>query len=176
MAKNIFLVGFMGCGKSFVGKHLATQLNMQFVDIDQIIENTEGVSISQIFAEKGESFFRNLEHQTLRRYTDMQNFCIATGGGAPCFHNNMALMNEHGITIYLKTSPFLILERLQMAGELEKRPLLRGKTSDEILTFIQDKIQERSRFYEEAQIIIEQKNNNIEELLQQILFQIKSFF
>lgn len=176
MAKNIFLVGFMGCGKSFVGKHLATQLNMQFVDIDQVIENNEGESIAQVFAEKGESFFRNLEHHTLRQYVDMQNFCIAMGGGAPCFHHNMTLMNENGITIYLKTSPHLILERLQAVGELEKRPLLRGKTSDEILTFIQAKIQERSRFYEQAQIIIEQKNNNIEELLQQILFEIKSIF
>lgn len=166
----------MGCGKSFVGKYLAAQLNMQFIDIDQIIEHTEGVSIAQIFSEKGENFFRKVEHQTIKQYTSLQNFCIATGGGAPCFHDNMQMMNQHGITIYLKTIPQLILQRLQTAGEIEKRPLLRGKTSDEILTFIQDKIQERSRFYEQAKIIVSQTNNDIDTLLQKLLFSIQSTF
>lgn len=166
-------MGFMGCGKSFLGKQIAKKLNMQFVDFDQIIETTEGVSIATIFAEKGESFFRQLEHQTLLQYIEPQNFCIATGGGTPCFYDNINIMNEKSITIYLKTSPELIFQRLKTAGEIEKRPLFKNKTSTEVLAFIEAKMQERTHFYEQAQIIIAQNDNDTEKIIHQILKIIK---
>ena len=151
---KIFLVGFMGCGKSYVGKRLATKFGFQFVDIDNIIENTEGSTIAQIFANQGETFFRQLESDTLKRLEKWDNIVIATGGGAACFHDNMQWMNEKGVTIYLKATPELLLSRLK--SETEHRPILNGRTDLDLLEFIEMKLAERSQFYERALVTVEQ--------------------
>ena len=144
----------MGCGKSYVGKRLAAKFGFQFVDIDNIIENTEGVTIAQIFANQGETFFRQLESDTLKRLEKWDNIVIATGGGAACFHDNMQWMNEKGVTIYLKATPEMLLSRLK--SETEHRPILNGRTDLDLLHFIENKLAERAQFYEKAAVVVEQ--------------------
>lgn len=144
----------MGSGKSYIGRPLAAKLSFQFVDVDNIIENTEGVKIARIFENKGETYFRQLESDILRGLGKWDDIVIATGGGAACFHKNMDWMNEQGVTIYLKASPELLLSRLN--NETHKRPLLAGRTDADLLHFIESKIAERAIFYEKATLIIEQ--------------------
>lgn len=148
----------MGCGKSYVGRPLAAKLGFQFVDVDDIIEHTEGVTIAQIFENKGETYFRQLESEILRGLGKWENIVIATGGGAACFHQNMDWMNEQGVSIYLKATPELLLSRLKT--ETHKRPLLAGRTDADLLNFIENKIAERSPFYEKASLIIEQVSDS----------------
>jgi shikimate kinase len=151
---KLFLVGFMGCGKSYVGRLLAAKFGFLFVDVDSIIENTEGVTIAQIFEDRGEAAFRQLESDTLRGLKKWDNIVIATGGGAACFHNNINWMNENGVTIYLKATPTLLLSRLK--NETHHRPILGGRTDDDLLHFIESKVAERKQYYEQAAFIIEQ--------------------
>jgi shikimate kinase len=154
---KLFLVGFMGSGKSYLGKILAQKLGFLFVDLDSLIENTEGGPVSEIFERQGETYFRNIESERLQGLQKWDEVVIATGGGAACFNDNMKWMNENGITIYLKTNPHLLLERL--TPEVEKRPLLRGKSSEELLDFIETKVSEREQFYTQAAIIVEQNED-----------------
>jgi shikimate kinase len=166
---KIYLIGFMGSGKTFVGKQLAQLLDYLFVDTDNLIENTEGVTVAQLFENKGEAAFRKIESERLKGLSKWDNIIVATGGGAPCFHDNMTFINNSGITVYLKTNPQLLLERL--IPELEHRPLLRGRSEVELLAFIETKVAEREAFYGQADLIIHQENNeqNIaEEILKMI--------
>jgi shikimate kinase len=163
---KIFLIGFMGSGKTYLGKQLASKLGFLFVDVDSIIENTEGVTIAQLFDNQGETHFRKIESERLQGLGKWDEVIISTGGGAPCFHENMEWMNAHGITVYLKTDPNLLLNRLK--SETESRPLLRGKTDAELLEFIKNKVRERTPFYEKAKIIVEQ-NEDGEEIIFEIL-------
>lgn len=153
----MFLIGFMGCGKSYIGRLLAAKLGFQFVDADTVIENTEGVKIAQIFVDKGEPYFRKIESETLRGFQKWDNMVVATGGGAPCFHNSMDWMNENGITVYLKASPELLLSRLK--NEANHRPILGGRTDDDLLHFIEQKLEERNPFYTQATLTIEQEGD-----------------
>jgi shikimate kinase len=163
---KIFLIGFMGSGKTYLGKQLASKLGFLFVDVDSIIENTEGVTIAQLFDNQGETYFRKIESERLQGLGKWDEVIISTGGGAPCFHDNMDWMNAHGITVYLKTDLNLLLNRLK--SETENRPLLRGKTDAELLEFIKNKVRERTPFYEKAKIILEQ-NEDGEEIIFEIL-------
>lgn len=151
MKKKIYLVGFMGCGKSYMGKAMAQSLGWEFLDMDDFLEANEGMTISQIFAEGGESLFRELEKNYLQATYDFENTVIATGGGAPCFFDNMDWMNANGTTIYLDTPVAVLVERLKK--ETAHRPLLANKTSAELSEFIQQKLLERAPFYEQASTI-----------------------
>lgn len=151
MEKNIYLVGFMGCGKSFMGKALAQSLGWEFLDMDDFLEANEGMTISQIFAEGGESLFRELEKSYLHATYDFENTVIATGGGAPCFFDNMDWMNTNGTTIYLDTPVTILVERLKK--ETAHRPLLANKTKEELSDFIQQKLVERAPFYKKSTTI-----------------------
>ena len=153
--KNIYLLGFMGCGKSYMGKSLAQQLGWEFLDMDDFLEANEGMTISQIFAEGGETLFRKLEQNYLHATYDFSETVIATGGGAPCFFDNMDWMNQNGQTIYLKTPVSILVERLKK--ETTHRPLLAGKTTVELSQFIRNKLVERSPFYEQARVIFDYK-------------------
>ena len=154
---KIFIIGFMGSGKSHVGQQLAQLLDYLYVDTDNLVENTEGSPIAELFDAKGEAAFRAIESNALKGLSKWDNIIVATGGGAPCFHDNMAFINNSGISVYLKTDAELLLERLK--SEAQKRPLLRGRSEAELLAFINSKIAERAVFYEQADIVIEQKNN-----------------
>lgn len=109
----LFLVGYMGCGKSSIGRPLAKRLGMQFVDMDTEIERRCGMSVRDFFAAHGEQEFRRYEHEMLQELTQAENTVVATGGGVPCFFDNMSLMNAAGITIYFKLSPEKLAARLE---------------------------------------------------------------
>jgi shikimate kinase len=151
--QRIFLIGYMGAGKTTIGKKLATQLNLEFVDLDRFIEKRYNKSISQIFFEKGETQFRAIEMNLLNEIADFENVVISTGGGAPCFHNNMQRMNETGITIYLKVSIEELSRRLEYCKN--SRPLLKNKSADELKKFVAENLSERERFYNQASIVFE---------------------
>lgn len=151
---HIFLLGFMGCGKTHWGRLLAEKTAMPFLDLDDWITQNAGKSIAHIFAEKGESGFRVLERDALQALADLPASIIATGGGTPCFFDNLDWMNEIGTTIYLNTSPTLLAERLHR--EKEFRPLLAKVQDDDLQDFIAKKLAERERFYLQAKVVLEQ--------------------
>ena len=152
----ICLVGFMGSGKSYVGERLATQMNYNFIDLDTYIADNEKLTISDIFQKEGENTFRAKENKYLKVLFDEKNTVIATGGGTPCFHDNMNLMCQNGITIYLYANNTILFSRLK--NERAKRPLIANTTDEELLKIIETKVAERSSIYEQAEAIFEIKN------------------
>jgi shikimate kinase len=146
---RIFLIGYMGSGKTTIGKLLAHKMGYSFVDMDAHIEEKYFKTISQMFAEKGEDEFRQLEQKSLHEVAEFENVIIATGGGAPCFFDNMEFMNERGLTIYLKLTANELAERLELIGT-SKRPLLAGKNSVELREFIAEGLAKREPYYEKA--------------------------
>lgn len=150
MHKPIFLVGFMGSGKSHVGIKLADYLYCPFTDLDQQIEALTKKSIRQIFAENGEAWFRLLERRALHNTLYKTPGIIATGGGTPCFFDNMEWMNKRGVVIFLDPSEEVLHQRLWKGRT--KRPLLNGLSSEELQSFIQKKMKERRPFYEKASV------------------------
>jgi shikimate kinase len=146
----IFLIGFMGCGKSYIGRKIAPNLGYEYIDMDKFIETQQAMSIKQIFDEKGESYFRNLEHEFLLNIDSSQNLVISTGGGVPCFFNNIQIMNEKGLTIYLNRNKELVLSRLKKG--IDKRPLLQNLNEEELSQFYDQKLADRKQYYEQAKI------------------------
>ncbi|MBK7182295.1 MAG: shikimate kinase [Bacteroidetes bacterium] len=160
---KIFLVGYMGSGKSTAGKKLASKLNFDFVDMDKFIEAEYGMSIEEIFSKKGQSEFRAMEHNALKKLlTVSKNTVISCGGGTPCYYNNMELMNNNGITIYLKMSADSLANRLINAKD--HRPLIDGKTHDELKKYITEHLEKREDFYHKAQFTVKGKDLNLDEL------------
>ncbi len=147
---RIFLIGFMGAGKSFIGKALADSLGIGFVDLDEVIEKEAGMPISAIFETNGEADFRQLEAAALRSLLESDNIVVATGGGTPCFHGNMEWMNENGITVYLYAAVPLLARRLR--NELAKRPLLTAVPEESLEDFLHEKIAEREEYYGHSQL------------------------
>ena len=143
----------MGSGKSYIGKQLAEELNWNFIDLDNYLENKEGKTISAIFEEGGESLFRQLERDYLTASGDFEQTVFATGGGCPCFYDNMEWMDVNGQTIYLRTPIPILVNRLQ--AETTHRPLLANKSKTELADFIQKKLAERKTYYEQAQVIFD---------------------
>jgi shikimate kinase len=152
---KIILIGFMGCGKSYIGQKLAAILGYTFLDLDTVIEDKEGVSIAQLFDNKGETYFRKIESDCLKSLASLDNVVIATGGGAPCFQDNMTWMNANGTTVYLKTHIPLLAKRLK--NQIDHRPLLRGKSYRELVAFIKTRVREReAHYYKYAHITVKQ--------------------
>ncbi|MFT5385439.1 MAG: shikimate kinase [Saprospiraceae bacterium] len=150
----IFLIGFMGSGKSHTGKALAARMDCPFFDLDEYIEEKLSMSISAIFDQKGEDYFRIEERKCLRDFGVLGKAVIATGGGTSCFFDNMEWMKLHGVTVYLKASPSVLALRLE--NEKSKRPLIADFTEEALLDFIINKLKERSPFYEQASVVFEQ--------------------
>jgi len=147
---KIFLVGFMGGGKSTLGKKLSELMNISFIDLDSKIEEGERKPVSEIFKSRGEEYFRNLEVEALRKTARIRHAVIATGGGAPCFHDNMEWMNENGITVYLQAEPGELYHRL--LKERETRPLLAHLGDVALFDFIMSSLAHREPYYAEATI------------------------
>jgi shikimate kinase len=145
---KIFLIGIMGSGKTFWAQQLADQLKMDWIDLDQQIEKVTDMPVRDIFATEGEEYFRLKEKDTLRQFIGVDKIIIATGGGTPCFHNNMEWMNENGITIWLHIDSAVLAERLKR--KKYKRPLISHLNDGEIQGFIEAKIKEREPFYAQA--------------------------
>ncbi len=153
----------MGSGKSTVGKQLAVRLGYTFIDLDEYIEQMTGMTISSIFSSKGENAFRKLEREALNRIDKISRVVVATGGGAPCFSDNMDRMNRSGITVYLKMPAKKLVERLR--HEREQRPLISGKSVEQLDRYVRDKLEERESYYRQAQIIITDDPLNMDRLL-----------
>ena len=158
----VFLIGFMGSGKTTLGRKLASRMGYEFMDLDHVLEAQAGITIAEYFSEFGEDAFRKLESEVLKQTQYPQNAVISTGGGLPCFFDNMAWMNAHGKTIYLKLSPKTLADRLE--NEKLHRPLLRDKHGDDLVNFITEKLAERDGFYTRAKIITDALSLTAEKL------------
>ena len=156
---KVFLIGFMGCGKSTFGRKIAEQLDWDFVDLDDYIEEQQNASIQTIFANKGESYFRTLETKAIEESSKWKKTIISTGGGTPCFNNNITSINNIGLSVYLKLSPEVLRSRLE--GEKSKRPLISNLSDAELLIFINKKLAERSGYYSKSEIIFEYSSDLI---------------
>lgn len=160
---KLFLIGYMGAGKTTLGKPLAQRLQLPFIDMDAVLEEKEQKSITRLFEELGEAGFREKERDTLQKHTFPENFVMATGGGAPCFFDNMDWMNREGTTMYLRARPEEIARRLE--HEREQRPLLRQIKKEELAEVIGQRIIIREKFYMQAQLVVENNNLTVEQLL-----------
>ena len=138
----------MGCGKSTMGKRLAQKLSYAFIDLDHQIEKELGMTIGEYFAIKGEAAFRRLESETLKTFDYPANAVIATGGGAPCFFDNIDWMNENGLSIYIEIPAAALAKRLESGKD--KRPLLKDLNEAQMIEFIENKLTERDPFYKRA--------------------------
>jgi shikimate kinase len=146
---KLFLIGMMGAGKSHWSKKISRKLNVGGYDLDFLIESHEEKTIAEIFAEDGESYFRQSEAKILRWFGEKKLFVLATGGGCPCYENNMDWMNEHGKTVWIDESVDVLLERLK--PEKSHRPLIRNLSDEELREFLTNKLVERYPFYCGAQ-------------------------
>ena len=149
---GIFLIGFMGSGKTHWGRLWGQQAGMSFFDLDEVIEQQEHKTIAEIFEQNGEVYFRQKETEVLKTFLEKKNCIIACGGGTPCFNNNMQWMNEHGTTVYLSATADDIVKRV--ITEQEKRPLIKDLHPAELLSFVEKKLKEREPFYTTAKIIL----------------------
>ena len=154
---RIYLIGYMGCGKSTLGHLLASTLNLTFIDLDTFLEEKYFHTIPQIFEEEGESGFRKKEQKVLLEVSAFDDVIVATGGGAPCFFNNMEVMNNTGLCIFLDVDTVSLVNRLIHAKV--ERPIIKGKSPEELNLFIEEMMLKRRPFYEKARYII--KGNEI---------------
>jgi len=145
---NIFLIGLMGSGKTFWAHKLSAVLNIPAFDLDKEIEKAEGKTITEIFASQGEDVFRKKENEILKSFAGKNNFILSTGGGAPCFHDNIDWMNEHGLTIWIDEPPATIAERLQQ--EKSHRPLIADVANEDLENFFYEMREKRKPFYAKA--------------------------
>lgn len=163
MERPIFLIGFMGSGKSTWGKKMATAMELPFADLDHIISSQIGISIPEYFKQFGEDQFRRIEQMTLH---DQKSFpgIVSTGGGTPCFFDNMDWMLKHGTVLYLHHTAGSLYDRLSKS-KIEKRPALKGLSGEELRQLIEHRLSERAPYYDRAHIIIDQINTSIEKLV-----------
>jgi shikimate kinase len=149
---RIFLTGYMGSGKSTVGRKLALLLGLNFIDLDKYIEERNFKSLPDIFSTEGESAFRDKERLALIEVAQFEDVVVGTGGGAPCFFDNMSLMNNSGITVYLSPDKETLATRLLKSKT--ERPLIAGKSKSDLLEFIDQAMIKREPFYLQSKIII----------------------
>lgn len=146
--KPIFLIGYMGCGKSTLGRALGRVSGLEFIDLDHYIENRFHATVSELFASRGEEGFRLIEHSMLDEVSRFSDVVVACGGGTPCFYDNMEIMNSRGLTVWLTTPVERLYERLQR--NRSKRPILAGKSDSELRDFIVNALKEREPHYGRA--------------------------
>jgi len=153
IGSKIFLIGFMGSGKTHWGRIWAQQYALGFFDLDEVIEQEQKKTITAIFEKDGEAYFRKLETETLKTLSKNNNCIIACGGGAPCFNNNLHWMNKNGITVYLSAPPQYLYNRV--IEEKEKRPIIKNINKPGLLLFIEEKLKEREPVYKQAHLILD---------------------
>jgi len=164
---RIFLIGFMGSGKTYWGKILSRRLEMPFYDLDTVIEAVENKSVRQIFNDEGEEHFRKKEQEALEAIIDdHEDVVVSTGGGTPCFFNNIDLMKKNGKVIWLNTSVEVLVQRL--IKEKQSRPLIKNISDSELKSFIVKKMQDRRLYYEQADITLKEELVSIDSFLKQI--------
>lgn len=170
--KMLFLVGYMGCGKSTLGRKLARRLGVPFVDTDALVEEREGASVADLFRYEGERRFREVERETLDRVIAENPIAVvSTGGGLPTWSDNMACMNAAGHTIYLRRSAEQIACRLSPYGR-RKRPRLQGLDGEELVAFMARDMAQREPFYGQATLVVDCDKLSDEELVERIVEQV----
>jgi len=160
---NIFLIGFMGAGKSSLGKRLSKKLDKNFIDTDTYIESFVGKSITEIIECDGIDKFRQIEHIIIKDISSQGNTVFATGGGLPCYNNNIEIINKNGISIYLQFTPGELLNRLTYSKK--ERPLIKGMKKNDLYFFIKNTLIERENFYLQAHYSVNGINLKIDNIL-----------
>lgn len=153
---KIFLLGMMGAGKSYWAKKLAKKLKCGCYDLDFLVESHEEKTITELFADEGEEYFRKTEAKVLRWFAEKKTFVLATGGGTPFYHDNMEWMNKHGITIWIDEPVETIFSRLQT--EKQHRPAISQLDDEALMQFIRDKLAERSPYYSQSRYHLQEDN------------------
>ncbi len=151
--RRIIIVGYMGSGKTTLGKALSDATGMMFYDLDWYIESRMHRTVAEIFAERGEDGFRQIERNMLHEVAEFENVIISCGGGTPCFFDNMDYLNRQGQVVFLKASPEVLHDHLLMGKTV--RPLLKGKSPDELIAFIKEQLAKREPFYSKAQYTLD---------------------
>jgi shikimate kinase len=165
---KIFMIGMPGSGKTVLGEELSILLELPYFELDEGIERETGMSISEIFSTRGEKYFRTIESKLLRSIPGMtEHFVLSTGGGAPCFFDNMNFMNEEGKTIFLNVPVKTIFQRLIKNGQKE-RPLLRDLSEEELLTYLGEQFDSRINFYEKAGLVLEGDNLSAQKIFKEM--------
>ena len=159
---KIYLVGFMGCGKTRLGKAFANQMNYEFVDLDALIESEEEMTISEIFLSKGEEYFREVERGLLWEIQMENDLVISTGGGTPCYFDNMDFILRSGKSVYLRAEPAFLFSRLKDVRD--SRPMLRDFDDEELKLFISELLIQRVPFYMRANSHVEAMNCTVEKI------------
>ncbi len=150
---RIFLVGYMGAGKTTIGKVLSKLIGLTFIDLDYYIEGRFRKTVAQLFAERGEEGFRSIERNMLHEVAEFEDVLVSTGGGTPCFFDNMEFMNQQGTTIYLQVSVDELASRLEVCKHT--RPVLKNRTGDELKAFVAESLSGRLPFYQKATIVFD---------------------
>ena len=163
---KIYLVGYMGAGKTTAARRLAHRLGWEVADTDALFEEKYRISVDDFFHKYDEALYRKLESQVLKETENLENTVISTGGGTACYFDNMEWMNQHGMTIFLRISEKAVIDRLLHAKR--KRPLSSGKTEAELTEFVQQHYTSRLPFYEQAKITVKSENLDLENLIQLI--------
>lgn len=164
---RVFLIGFMGSGKTHWARQLSQKLNIPFFDLDEQVVSQEGKPINEIFAEKGEEYFRLLEKDTLHIITEShESFVMATGGGTPCYFNNVEYMNQSGITVWINTPLETLYTRL--LRQRSARPLLKDLGDDQLKGFIIKKFSDRKIYYEQADVVMDEEPVLLDSLIEKI--------
>ncbi|MEG1543164.1 MAG: shikimate kinase [Tannerellaceae bacterium] len=151
--KRIFLIGYMGAGKTTVGKDLSKRMGLSFIDLDCEIESRYHRTVRQLFVERGEEAFREIERRMLHEVAMFEDVLVSTGGGAPCFFDNMEYMNANGTTVYLKVSVEELVKRLEISKQT--RPVLKGRSGEELKAFVAKNLELRTSFYNRASVIFD---------------------
>ena len=151
--RRIILIGYMGSGKTTVGKALSKETGMMFYDLDWYIESRMHKTVAQIFAERGEEGFRKIEYNMLHEVAEFEDVIISCGGGTPCFFDNIDYLNGQGDVCYLKATPEVLYKHLLM-GKVE-RPLIKGKSPEELIKFITEQVGKREEFYTKARYTLD---------------------
>jgi len=170
---NIYLIGFMGSGKSTLGRLLAHRLGREFLDTDELIEERAGKSIAEIFRVEGEAHFRKLETLCITEVAQQKNLVVALGGGAPIREENWEILKNTGLSIYLRVSPKTVLKRTKDDPD---RPLIAGKDRKERLERIRLLLEFREPYYSRADIVVENNGDDPQETIEEILRRLKAIW
>ncbi len=163
MITRIYIVGYMGAGKTTISRRLAKRLGWRFADIDHLIEEKTQLSIDSYFKKYGEMAFRKIETEVLQTTGNFENIIISTGGGTPCFNQNMEWMNAHGFTVFVQVSAESAASRLMSSKN--HRPLLENKSGEELLDYVKQHYAARLPYYQKARMTIKGENLNVDDLL-----------
>ncbi|MDP2724081.1 MAG: shikimate kinase [Bacteroidales bacterium] len=164
--RPVYLIGFMGAGKTTLGKRLATAMGLTFQDLDHLFEEKYKLNINSFFEKYGENLFRKFEYELIKSTYEMQDVVISTGGGTPCFFDSMQGMNQNGVTVYMQTTPAGLTSRLVNAKR--QRPLLEGKSPEELILYVTEKLKEREKWYTQAHFKIDAINPDLPKLIGEI--------